>query len=94
MLFLKQPLISPFLCHKSASTCQIDSNKVSNSMLKPDLCNCIKTEMIESIAPLQQPNKRGTIFWDIPYKQTFVGCSKWCISVCQLVKSRLVNPLQ
>ena len=27
MLFLKQPVILPFLCNKSASTCPIDLNK-------------------------------------------------------------------
>ena len=48
MLSLKQPLILPFLRHKSATTCQIDSNKVSNSKLKLDLC---KSEIIESTAP-------------------------------------------
>ena len=53
MLFLKQPLILPFLCHKSATTCQIDSYKVSNSKLKPDLCNCEENEIIESTNPPQ-----------------------------------------
>ena len=55
MLFLKQPLILPRLlfCQKSATTRQIDSYKGSNSKLKPDLCNSVKTEMIESIAPPQ-----------------------------------------
>ena len=53
MLFLMQPLILPFLCHKSATTFQIDSNKVSNSKLKPDLCNCVKIEIIDSTAPPQ-----------------------------------------
>ena len=43
----------PFLCHKSATTCQIDSNKVSNSKLKLDLYNCVNTEITESIAPPQ-----------------------------------------
>ena len=51
VLFLKQPLISPFLDHKSATTCQIDSYKVSNSKLKPDLCNCVKSEIIEFTTP-------------------------------------------
>ena len=46
-----------FLYHKSATTCQTDSSKVSNSKLKPELCNCLKTETIESTAPPQQPNK-------------------------------------
>ena len=50
MLFLKQPLILPLLCHKSVSTCQIDSNIVSNSNLKPDLCDCVKIEIAESTA--------------------------------------------
>ena len=63
MLFLKQPLILPFLYYKSVTTCQIDSNKVSNSKLKLDLLNCVKIEIIESTAPPQQPRKRGTIFW-------------------------------
>ena len=53
MLFLKQPPILPFLCHKSATTCQIDLYKVSNSKLKPDLCICIKTGIIEYTAPSQ-----------------------------------------
>ena len=47
MLFLKQPLILPFICHKSPTTFQIHSNKVSSSKLKPDLCHCVKNEMIE-----------------------------------------------
>ena len=42
MLFLKQSLILACICHKSATTCQVDSNKVSNSKLKLDLCNCVK----------------------------------------------------
>ena len=47
MLFVKQTLILPFLRHKSATTCQIDSNKVSNCKLKFYLCNCVKFEMVE-----------------------------------------------
>ena len=62
MLFLKQPLILPFLYHKSATTCQVDSYKASNSKLKPDLCNCVKTEIIESMDPPKQSRKLGTIF--------------------------------
>ena len=61
--FLKQPRILPFLCHKSATTCHIDSYKVSNSKLKPDLSSCVKTEMIEPTTPPQQPYKQGTFFW-------------------------------
>ena len=57
MKFLKQPLILPFLCHKSTTTCQVDSYKVSHPKLKPDLCNCVKEKMIESTARLQQPHK-------------------------------------
>ena len=53
MLFLKQPLILPFLCHKSATAYQIDSKKASNSKLKLDLCNCIKTEITVYAAPPQ-----------------------------------------
>ena len=48
MQFLKQPLILTFFRHKSATTCQIDSSKVSNSQLDFDLCNCAKTDIIES----------------------------------------------
>ena len=50
MLFLKQSLILPFRYHKSATRYQINSSKVSNkvwnSKLKPDLCNCAKTEIV------------------------------------------------
>ena len=53
MLFLKQPLIWPFLSHKSTATGQIDPYKVSNSKSKPDLCKCVKSEIIESTAPPQ-----------------------------------------
>ena len=63
MLLLKQPLILPFFCHKSVTTCQIDSYKVSNYTLKPNLCSCVKTEMSESTAHPQQPFKRGTNFF-------------------------------
>ena len=63
---LKQPLILPVLYHKSATTCQIDSNKVSNSKLKHDLCNCAKTEITESMAPPHQLHKRGTTFLGHP----------------------------
>ena len=59
---LKQPLNLPFLCHKSATACQIDSNKVSNSKLKPDLHNWAKTEISESVAPPHQQNKWDTNF--------------------------------
>ena len=62
MLFLKQPQILPFFCDKSATTNQIDSIKVLNSKFKPDLYNCVKTEKTESMAPPQEPYKRGTIF--------------------------------
>ena len=54
MLFLKQPLNLPFLYHKSATTYDIDSNKVSNSNLKPDLCNCLKTKIIKRTALSQK----------------------------------------
>ena len=66
MLFLKQPLILTYLYHRSATICQIDSYKVSNSKLKPDLSNCVKTKMIEHAAPPQQPDKLGTIFLGHP----------------------------
>ena len=80
MLCLKQPLILPFLCRKSATTSQIDSYKVLNSKLKPDLCNCLKLEMIESTAPPQQPHKRGIIFWDTLWKKKILKTSR---TLCQ-----------
>ena len=74
MLFLKQPFILPFFCHKSATAFQIDSNKVSNSKLKLDLCNCVKIKTIESTAPPQQPYKRSTIFLGHPeYLERYFG---------------------
>ena len=48
MLFLKRPLILPFLCHKSATAWQIDSNKVSNCKLKLDVCSRVKTQLLHS----------------------------------------------
>ena len=56
-----QPLSLPFLYHRLETTCQVDCGKVSNSKLKPDLCKCVITEIIESMAPSQQPHKGGTI---------------------------------
>ena len=53
MLFLKQPLILSFLCHKSATTSQIDSYKVPFSKLKLDRYNCVKTDIIECTTPPQ-----------------------------------------
>ena len=69
MLFLKQPLILSFLCHRSATTCQIESNKVPNSKLNLDLWSCAKTKMIESTAPPKQPYKRGTIVLGHPVEE-------------------------
>ena len=66
MLFLKQPLILPFYCYKSVTTRQIDSNKVSNSKLKPGLCNYAKSGITEPMTPPQQPHKRGTIIFGHP----------------------------
>ena len=62
MLPLKQQFILALLCHKSTTTCQIDSNKISNSKSEPDLCNCIKWETIEATAPPQLARKQGKIF--------------------------------
>ena len=62
MVFFKQTLCLPFLCHKLATMGQIDSYKVSNSKLKPDLLNCEKGEIIESIAPPQQQHNRAQLF--------------------------------
>ena len=51
MLLLKKPLSLIFLSHKSATTCQTGSNKVSNSKRKLDLCNCVKAKITEYKAP-------------------------------------------
>ena len=53
VLSLREPLILPILCHKSTTTSQIDSFKVSNFKLKPDLYHCVRNELIESAAPPQ-----------------------------------------
>ena len=66
MLFLKQLITLPFLYHKSATTRQINSYKVSNCKLKSYLCNNTKSEIIEFIAPPQQPRKRGKFFLGYP----------------------------
>ena len=70
MMFLEQPLIMPFLCQESATTCQIDSNKVSNSKLKHGLRDCVKIDKIEFIPPPQHPHKLGTIFLDTLYNKS------------------------
>ena len=62
VLFLKQPVILPFLCHKSATTCQIESCKVSHSKLKPDLCSCVKAEITERMAQYRSSHTNGTQF--------------------------------
>ena len=46
MLSLMQPLILPFFCHRLVTRCQNESNKVSNSKSKPELCTCVKTRLI------------------------------------------------
>ena len=71
MLSLKQSLISSFLCHRSATTCQFDLNMVSYTKLQLDLCNCVKAEIIESTAPPQQPHKLCTIFFIHSMKISF-----------------------
>ena len=71
MLFLNQPLILPLLYHKSVTTCQIDSYKVSNSMLQLGLCNCVITEIVESTAPPQQQHKRAQLFSDHAQEETY-----------------------
>ena len=91
MLLLKQPLILPFLCHKSATTCQIDSYKISNRKLKRDLCNCVKTDIIVSKAPPQFPYKRSTILSGHPEKCKSSLAIIWlqesltCSSVCLFI---------
>ena len=49
------------------------TKQVSNSKLKLDLCNCVKTEIIESTAPPQSPHKRRAVFWDILWGRQRAG---------------------
>ena len=65
MPLLQQPYTFYFFYHKSATSYQIISKKVSISMVKPDLCNRVRIETIDTIAPPQQPHKLGTSFWGI-----------------------------
>lgn len=71
---LKQPTILPFLCHKAAITCQLDSNKVSTSKLKPDSCKYLKLRQFK-IQPLRisHTNARGTMFIGIPYTKILLS---------------------
>ena len=66
MLFLKQLLSLPSFCHKLATTCQIDSNLISNSKLKLDKYNFTKIEISESTAPPPKPYKRSANFLGHP----------------------------
>ena len=54
-------IILPFLSNELATISQIDSNTVSNSNLKPDLCNCVKIEIAEATSPPQWSHKRSKI---------------------------------
>ena len=74
-MFLKQPRILAYLCHKSEVTSQIDSKRASNSKLKPNLCNCIKIEIIDLLAILRDGLDR-VLFLDI-LKVTFDPI-EWC----------------
>ena len=62
MPFLMQPLLFPFLCHESATTSVIHSDKVSNSQFKPVLCETINVR-----APPQQPHKQHDILGHTVY---------------------------
>ena len=59
-------LILPLLCHKSATACQVDSYVVSKSKLKPDLNNCVNTEMTESTAPPHSHKNGAQLFLGHP----------------------------
>ena len=64
MLSLKRLLIIPYLCHKSTTTYQTDSNDVAYSTLKSDLCNCVETETIKAIAAPQQQHNGALLSWE------------------------------
>ena len=61
MLFSRIPFILPFPYHKSVTTCHIDSYKVSNCKLNPDLCNCANIETIDLLA-IQQKSLDRALF--------------------------------
>ena len=50
------------LSSDSATSSQMDSNKVPNFKLKPILCNYVKTEKIKATAPPQQLFQTGHNF--------------------------------
>ena len=54
------------VCHKSAITYLIGSNKVSNSKLRHNLCKCSNNRKMEVAVLAQQPRKWGAIFWGHP----------------------------
>ena len=84
--FFEATISFAFLHHKSATTCQIDSYKFSNSKMKPGLCNCVKTEIKESTAHPKQKHKRGTIFGDALHTTvSFPDFSYVNNQVCNLV---------
>ena len=58
MLLWKQPHVLPFFFYKSTTSCQIDSNKVSQSYFESSLCICVKSETINDTASVQQPHKQ------------------------------------
>ena len=43
MLYFEPATYFTFFSYKSETICQLDSNKVSNSKLKPDLGTCVET---------------------------------------------------
>ena len=86
-VFLKQSCILPFSCYKSATACQIDSNKVSNSKSVPMLFNCIDNGTIAITTPPQQSHKRSTMYWDIlynRYQQTYHHCVTFSMKMLAL----------
>ena len=60
MLFLKQPLILPFLCHKPATACQIDSKKVFFYIHIENYNTCYIYVLLYFLITLQQYNTTGT----------------------------------
>ena len=70
MLFLKQPLVLPLLCNKSATTFQVDSYKVSDTELKPDLYSCAKTEVMESTLRHNSHTSGAQSLWDTLHADT------------------------
>ena len=63
-----QLLILPVLCHKSATTCQVDSHKVSNSKVKNNLCKNMKPMLMNLRLFHSSHTNESQFSWHSPHK--------------------------